>query len=80
MARRITIDQFASSIHDILEKYGDEINENMPLEISSDPDSVIRVIMTFKGLDAPINVKEQKLTPAERTGFTVVEWGGTELK
>ena len=58
----------------------DEINENMPLEISSDPDSVIRVIMTFKGLDAPINVKEQKLTPAERTGFTVVEWGGTELK
>lgn len=29
MARRITIDQFASSIHDILEKYGDEINENM---------------------------------------------------
>ena len=29
MARLITIDQFASSIHDILEKYGDEINENM---------------------------------------------------
>lgn len=29
MARRITIDQFASSIHDILEKYGDEIDENM---------------------------------------------------
>ena len=29
MARRITIDQFASSIHDILEKYGDDINENM---------------------------------------------------
>ena len=58
----------------------DEINENMPLEISSNPDSVIRVIMTFKGLDAPINVKEQQLTPAERTGFTVVEWGGTELK
>ena len=29
MARLITIDQFASSIHNILEKYGDEINENM---------------------------------------------------
>jgi len=29
MARLITVDQFASSIHDILEKYGDEINENM---------------------------------------------------
>lgn len=29
MARVVTIDQFASSIHDILEKYGDDINENM---------------------------------------------------
>ena len=35
MARRITIDQFASSIHDILEKYGDEINENMEAAVKA---------------------------------------------
>lgn len=58
----------------------DEIEENMPLQVSSDPDSVIRVLMTFKGLDFPINVKEQKLAPVSRTGFTVVEWGGTEIR
>ena len=27
----------------------------------------------------PINVKEQELTKVTRKGYTVVEWGGTEL-
>lgn len=35
MARRITIDQFASSIHDILEKYGDDITENMEAAVKA---------------------------------------------
>ena len=56
-----------------------EINENMPLEINPKPDTIIRVLMEFKGLDKPIYVKEQKLTSPNRYGFTVVEWGGTEL-
>lgn len=58
----------------------EEINKNMPLEINPTPDNVIRVLMTFKGIDKPIEVKEQKLVTPERTGFTVVEWGGTEIK
>ena len=57
----------------------DEIEKNMPLKISERPDTVIRVLMTFKGLDEPVQVEEQKLTPAERSGFTVVEWGGTRI-
>ena len=57
----------------------DEINNNMPLEISPKPDTVIRVLMEFKGLDKPIEVKEQKITTPVRKGFTVVEWGGTKL-
>jgi len=58
----------------------EEINNNMPLEISPKPDTVIRVLMTFKGLENPIEVEEQKLDTPERKGFTVVEWGGTEIK
>jgi len=58
----------------------DEINKYMPLEVSGNPDSIIRVLMQFKPLDKPIEIKEQKLTTPERTGFTVVEWGGTEIK
>lgn len=58
----------------------DEINENMPLEINPNPDTIIRVLMTFKGLDNPIKVQEQQLTTPERSGFVAVEWGGTEIK
>lgn len=57
----------------------DEINENMPLSITPTPDTVIRVWMTYKGLHEPITVTAQELTAPERDGFTVVEWGGTEI-
>ena len=33
--------------------------------------------MEYKPLDEYINIKEQKLSSVKRTGFTVVEWGGT---
>lgn len=58
----------------------DEINENMPIEINPNPDTIIRVLMTFKKLDNPINIREQQLKTPNRTGYTVVEWGGTEIK
>ncbi|MCQ2568886.1 MAG: hypothetical protein MJ155_01185, partial [Candidatus Saccharibacteria bacterium] len=58
-----------------------EIDANMPLEVSPAPTTTIRINMEWKALEAPINIKEQKLpaTP-ERKGFTLVEWGGTILK
>ena len=58
----------------------DEINANMPLDINPKPDTLIRILMTFKGLDDPIDVQEQKLVSPERSGFVAVEWGGTEIK
>ena len=58
----------------------EEIDENMPLDITPTPDTVIRVLMTFKGLDKPITITNQELKNIERSGFTVVEWGGIEIK
>jgi len=58
----------------------EEINNNMPLEINPNPDTIIRVLMIFRGLESPMEVEEQKLDTHERKGFTVVEWGGTEIK
>lgn len=57
-----------------------EQNQNMPLEITPAPKTLIRVMMEYENLDSPIKVVKQKLpkTP-QRTGFTVVEWGGTKL-
>ena len=57
----------------------EEINEYMPLEISPTPDTIIRVLMEFKGLDERVEVKEQKLETPKREGFVVVEWGGSKL-
>ena len=36
--------------------------------------------MLYKPLNKRIDVEEQNLNGLERNGFTVVEWGGTELK
>ena len=58
----------------------DEINESMPLNFSVQPDTVIRVLMQYKGLDKPIEIKEQKITAPERKGFVAVEWGGSEIE
>lgn len=57
----------------------EQIEENMPLEITPKPDSIIRIVMEYKALEEPIEVTEQQLSTPQRTGFTAVEWGGTEL-
>lgn len=57
-----------------------EINENMPLIITPEPDTLIRVMMEWKGLNKYIEIEEQKLEQVERNGYTVVEWGGTEIR
>lgn len=56
----------------------EEIEENMPLNITPKPDTLIRVMMDFKAIDEPIEVEEQDLDKVARSGYTVVEWGGSE--
>jgi hypothetical protein len=57
----------------------EEQNENMPLNITPTPNTLIRVMMEFKALPFKIDIKEQQLEKVTREGFTVVEWGGSEL-
>jgi len=54
--------------------------ESARLDIKPNPDSLLRVFMAYKPLEKPVLIKEQKLKPFERKGFTVVEWGGGEVK
>lgn len=58
----------------------DELSANMPLQINPTPDTTIRVLMTYKGLNKPISVENQELKTPERKRFVAVEWGGTEIK
>ena len=50
------------------------------LEVTPAPDTVIRVFMAFRASDHMIRILPQELTAPDRTGFTVVEWGATEIK
>lgn len=50
------------------------------LQIDPAPDALIRVFMAWQAADTFVELPEQELTAPERTGFTVVEWGGTEIK
>jgi len=54
--------------------------DNAQLSVSPTPDSVLRVFMAWKALEEPVEVVPQSLSGFERTGFTVVEWGGAEVK
>ena len=56
-----------------------EVENNIPLEINPAPETLIRVLMTYKGVDKNTQVKEQVLENRVRTGYTVVEWGGTKI-
>ena len=50
------------------------------LKIDPAPDTLIRVFMAWKASDAFVELPEQELTAPERSGFTVIEWGGTEVQ
>jgi len=54
--------------------------ETAKLTVSPTPDTLLRVFMAWKGVDEFAELTEQELTARLRTGFTVVEWGGTEVK
>lgn len=58
----------------------EEIEKEMPLNITPEPETLIRVFMEFKGVDKNVTINEQELNKVERNGYTVVEWGGSEQK
>ena len=54
--------------------------ESAELEITPQPDNILRVFMVYEPMDKPIEIEPQELPVLTREGFTVVEWGGTEIK
>ena len=50
------------------------------LDISPAPDTLIRVFMAWKPLTQAVEIPAQELTGPERRGFTVIEWGGSQIE
>lgn len=60
-------------IHFSTEQY----QANAKMNITPTPDAIIRIFMVYQPLQAPIDIAVQQFdTKPNRTGFTVVEWGG----
>lgn len=49
------------------------------LTVTPEPDTMIRVFMAWEGVDEFCDMVPQELDAPERNGFTVVEWGGSEV-
>jgi len=61
--------------------FQNEAYEDMAkLNINPKPDSILRVFMVYKALDKPMNITKPVIKPFQRKGFTVVEWGGSEIE
>ncbi|MBD3638345.1 MAG: hypothetical protein HUJ25_13420 [Crocinitomicaceae bacterium] len=59
----------------------DEYEAMAQMKIQPQPETIIRVMMVYQPLSEPIEIPVQDLNKLkkERKGFTVVEWGGSEL-
>lgn len=66
--------------YNIISFQTDRYTDAAQLEVKPAPDTLIRVFMTWQKSDSFVKLPEQELTAPERKGFTVVEWGGTEIK
>lgn len=58
----------------------DRYTDNAVLNVTPTPDTVIRVYMAYYGSDDYVDILPQELSAPKREGFTLIEWGGTEVR
>ena len=67
-----------SNEYNVITLHTEDYADSVPLTLSVQPDTMIRVFMTYYSSDKPVEIEEQVLPHYERNGFTLVEWGGSE--
>ena len=58
----------------------DVYTQNAQLLIDPVPDTLLRVFMSWKPVAKAVEIPAQSLSAPARTGFTVVEWGGCQVR
>jgi len=56
-----------------------EYDRYASMTITPKPDCVNRLFMIFQGVNTPVKTGNPALAQLDRKGFTVIEWGGTNL-
>ena len=72
--------QMEENPYNLIAFQSDAYTEAAQLAITPTPDTVLRVFMAWKPLEEPVELPPQELAGPERSGFTVVEWGGCQVK
>ena len=72
--------QMEENPYNLIAFQSDAYTEAARLAITPIPDTVLRVFMAWKPLEEPVELPPQELAGPERSGFTVVEWGGCQVK
>ncbi len=58
----------------------DTYTDGAVLDVTPTPDSLIRVFMAFYPTNEPVDMTPQTFETPARDGFTVVEWGGSQVR
>jgi hypothetical protein len=68
-----------SNAYNLISFQTDVYTNSAKIIITPEPDTMLRVFMAWKPLTEEVEIEPQNLTATERSGFSVVEWGGTQI-
>lgn len=66
--------------YNLISFQGDAYTDSAKLTITPAPDSECRIFMAYVPLENAVDIEPQQLDTFERKGFSVVEWGGCEIR
>ncbi len=72
--------QMQDNPYNIISFQTDIYTDSAKLDINPTPDTLIRVFMAWQKADSYVALEKPELIAPQRSGFTAVEWGGTEIK
>ena len=72
--------QMQAAPYNVISFQTEAYTEGATLEITPAPDSLLRVFMTYYPTDTEVEIAPQAFEGFVRQGFTVVEWGGSQVR
>lgn len=69
----------ANELNFVRFEFNEACNRYAEIDISPEPAHVYRLYMTWMKIESELDVVPQKIETFNRDGFTVLEWGGSEL-
>ena len=72
--------QMQNNPYNVIAFQTDAYTDTAVLEITPKPDSLIRIMMAYYPSGEAVDITPQTFVTPARDGFTVVEWGGSQVK